>query len=270
MQSVHLDDVVLCGARTELHGKALKIAESKEAYVNRKKQLAAKVRAFTKMYLSSDDATDDKDSMDSDWVEPCKSLIADFKADFDVITDSAKLSELCFMAVYKIINDLVDPKEIIQSCLAVCLRCHEALKNAVDQLANANTLLETQQHHAAPSVEFPRFGSSAHLDELSKLQDVLDKERTTKEQLQNDLAGLRNRLEIEMRTREQTLRASFEKHQLEYQQQMDYALDNKDEEIASLVMSLNDLRSRSLEADQRQLLLDNEINRRREVEDKLR
>jgi hypothetical protein len=51
---------------------------------------------------------------------------------------------------------------------------------------------------------------------------------------------------------------------------MDYALDNKDEEIASLVMSLNDLRSRSLEADQRQLLLDNEINRRREVEDKLR
>jgi uncharacterized coiled-coil protein SlyX len=79
-----------------------------------------------------------------------------------------------------------------------------------------------------------------------------------------------DRFDIELRTREQTLRSSFEKQQLEHQQQTDYLLASKDEEISSLLHSLNELRNRSIEAEQRQLLLDTEISRRREIEDKLR
>jgi hypothetical protein len=176
--------------KEELHGKALKVAESKEVYVARKKLLAGKIKNFTKTFLA-----DDVHSVQESWVEPCKSVITDFKADFDLVSESAKYTELCFLAVYKIISDIADPKDIIQSCLEVCLRCHEALKTSVEQLGTAADLLEARQNQQQTVVEFPRFGSSAHLDDLSKVQDQLEKERQGKEQLIGDIATFRNRSE---------------------------------------------------------------------------
>ena len=84
------------------------------------------------------------------------------------------------------------------------------------------------------------------------------------------MAELRSRFEMELRSRDQALRETFERQQLQLQQQWENALAEKDKEMASLLTSLNELNQVSLESTHRARALESETHKRRELEDRLR
>jgi hypothetical protein len=73
-----------------------------------------------------------------------------------------------------------------------------------------------------------------------------------------------------MRSRETSLKSMFDRQQLEYQQSIDDSLARKDLELSSVMNSLNALNQRTLESEERQEMLESEVQKRRELEERLR
>ena len=162
----------------------------------RKKALAAKVRAFTKACLSSEDDIDHPPNEPTDLPSQCKILIQDFKSEFDFLAESAKYSELCFMAVYKVLRELSDPRDIVCNCLNVCLRAHEGLKHATEQLNIASSSITSSQSNAFDghrTIGLSGLTSSATVEELQRVNEQLEKEKRMNDNLQNEMADLRSR-----------------------------------------------------------------------------
>ena len=181
-----------------MESKTAKIADSKEEYVARKKALAAKVRTFTKSFLSSEDEIDTARDL-SDWPNQCKLLIQDFKSEFDFLAESAKYSELCFLAVYKVLRELSDPRDIICNCLTVCLLAHEGLKHATEQLHIASANLAALQPSATEvnrGLSSSAFGATTSMEEFHRVSEQFEKEKRINDTLQNEMADLRSRLVI--------------------------------------------------------------------------
>ncbi len=113
--------------KEELDVQGMKIANLKEDYISRRKILASKVRGFFKAASSEGD--------ESQLTESCKSLIQDFKLDFDNLSDAAKFSEFCFMDAYKKVRNLQDPQKPLEGCLVVCLK-------ALDRFGSINIFID--------------------------------------------------------------------------------------------------------------------------------
>lgn len=243
--------------------KALKVAELKEDYVGKKKALAAKVRSFNQSFLENSTLDTSDSSFATNIMSSAKDLISEFKNNFDNLANAIKFSESSFVGMYKQMRDMPDPIFALNDCLTTMVKCQDGLKSAQEQLAVASNLLESSNVHIQPS--------STNLEqEMTKVSEKLSQERELSTRLQNEILDMRSRFDTELRSRDQALRDSFERRQLEQQQEWEGALATKETEMSSLLSTLNDLHQRHLEADERAKMLEFEITKRRDVEDRLR
>jgi hypothetical protein len=85
-----------------------------------------------------------------------------------------------------------------------------------------------------------------------------------------ELADLRTRFELELRTREQNVRSDLERSQLELQQHFEGLLERKEAQVSSLLATVSDTSQRAIEAEERGISLQQEVTKRRELEERLR
>lgn len=251
--------------KDRLDEQALKIADMKEGYVGRKKILAATMRTFSKKYFHSDAAEDLAGA--SELVGDCKQLVQAFKTDFDFLGEAAKFSEASFMSAYKAVHEMEDPHAVVTQCFATCIRSQDALKNAVEQLANAQALLDQS---AASSSQSSAPASDKVVEEMKGLREELAQLLELKASMGAEIIDMKNKFEAEYRTRELGLRDLMGTQLVQIQQAHESSMAQKDAEIASLLSSLNDLKLKTVESDQRERAVECEASRRREAEDRVR
>jgi homeobox protein cut-like len=254
------EEASLSTVTKELDVVAMKLAELKEDYVTRRKNLTAQVKQFTAQYLS--------DSEDSPFAEACKSVLSLFKKEFDGLSTLAKFSESAFLDIYKILRELPDPVLITTQGLSTCVKMSELLGKAQEQLQIADVIISEA---SAPAVSA---GSNQHVVKQAELDRIHQQYEAEKEELRqsylNEMANLRIKYESDMRSRELSLTSIFDKQQHELEQQLEAVAAKKDVEISSLLRSLSDFQSKNQELDERSRLLDAEMLRRRELEEKWR
>ena len=244
--------------------QAIKVAEYKEEVAAKKKTLGAKIRRFTTL-LSSHAADSKLGGTVQDIESESKELISSFKAEFDFLTTTNKFSESAFLSTYKILRDVPDPSEELGVCLKVCVRAQETLSNAQEQLNTATKMIE-EMNPVAPSSNY----QSANLADENLVSRYESRIQILEENFASDLSTMRERLETESRNREHSIRSAFERQQLEIEQRCEGSLARKDSEISSLMNSLNDHNQRNLENIERQSMLESEVQKRRELEERLR
>jgi hypothetical protein len=240
---------------------AVKLSELKEDYVNRRKNLTQNVKKFTATYLSD---PEDKSPFTAD----CKEIIDLFKKEFDGLSTLAKFSEVAFINVYKVVRELPDPVVIATEGLNTCLRVNELLGKAQEQLAIANELINAPASAATKVAPSQQVVKQVELDRLQAQYEADSEE--LKQSYLNDVVTLRAKYEADMRSKELAMTAVFEKQQLELQHQLDTTVAKKDIEISSLLRSLSDNQLKNQELDERGRLLDAEMTRRRDLEEKWR
>jgi hypothetical protein len=256
------DDSSFGSLTKDMDAYALKLTELKEGYVNRRKLLTQEVKRFTNDYLS------DESDEHPEFTEACKSIIALFKKEFDGLSTMSKFSENAFTNTYKELRDLPDPVQTATDALAICLKAHEVLGKAKDQLVNADLIINQSNTEAVTAPHSQVLKQQAEIDKLVHAHEM-DREEL-RQSYMNEITNLRAEYDIEMRNRELNLTATFDRQQMELQRQTESALSKKDAEVASLLRSLNDHRDQNREAEERSKLLDAEMTRRRELEDKWR
>ncbi len=252
---VKWNEVSLTSLLSAWDEQAIKITENKEEYLTKKKSLASAVRSFSAKYLSNI-------SDDSSWQAECKELVETFKLTVDVLLKACKFSETSFLSTYKILNDVSDPVPLFEDCVSVCIRAQDALKKGQEQLNIANDLINAPSNHN--NVNNEEYNNTQHdtvnRSELKELEIKLQEERL----------AIRSRIELEIRTREHMVKSQYESELLALQQKMDNTIEMKDNEIASLHRFINLNNVKDVEKEIRNNTIDNEINKRKDLEDKLR
>jgi hypothetical protein len=152
---------------------------------------------------------------------------------------------------------------LFEDCVFVCIRAQDALKKGQEQLNIANELVNTPATHT--NHEEYNSNNNAHDDTVNKSEL---KELESK--LQEERLAIRSRIELEIRTREHMLKSQYESELLALQQQMDNSVAMKDNEIASLRSFINSNNVKDVEKEIRNNTIDIEINKRKDLEDKLR
>jgi hypothetical protein len=254
---VKWNEVSLTSLLSAWDEQTIKITENKEEYLTKKKSLASAVRSFSAKYFSN--ISDDSSS----WQSECKELIETFKSTVDILLKACKFSETSFLSTYKILNDVSDPVPLFEDCVSVCIRAQDALKKGQEQLNIANELINTPATHT--NHEEYNSNNNAHDDTVnrSELKELESK-------LQEERLAIRSRIELEIRTREHMLKSQYESELLALQQQMDNSVAMKDNEIASLRSFINSNNVKDVEKEIRNNTIDIEINKRKDLEDKLR
>lgn len=241
--------------------QALKIAEYKEEVAARKKIIATKIRYF----MSTSAAETSRTNNVSDILGEVTVLITAFKTEFDFLTTTNRFSESAFLSTYKLMRDVPDPSEELGECLKVCVRAQETLKNAQEQLnvAEKNTQGISAPSHNSISQPFAITDGPLAAKYDNQILEI-------KQSFLADLTSMREKIDLEMRNKEHSLRCTFERQQLDLQQQCEDSLARKDCELSSLMNSLNALNQRNLESEERQGMLETEVQKRRELEERLR
>ena len=252
------EEASLSTVAKELDSVAMRLTDLKEGYVNRRKHLTAHVKGFTKEHLDNTDETP--------LIVACKDIIALFKKEFDGLSSLAKFSENAFINIYKIIRELPDPMLIATEGLNTCLTVSELLKKAQEQLTNANAIINEHQSSSAPPNQ-----SVIKPVELEMLQAKYEDEKEDlKQSYLTEISNLRSKFEKDLRVKELSLTSVFEKQQHELQQQLDATISKKEVEISSMLRTLNDHQIKNQELDERSRLLDAEMAKRRDLEEKWR
>lgn len=241
--------------------QAAKLAEYKEDVAMRKKALASKIRAF--MALPS--AESESGWNPANTATETTALITAFKGEFDFLTTTNRFAESAFLSTYKILRDVPDPSEELSDCLKVCVRAQETLKNAQEQLDIADKVINSNSQHAPMSS-----AQSLALNDDALAAKYDSRVSEMEQKYIADLSSMREKIDLEMRNREHTLRSMFERNQLELQQQCEESIARKDSELSSVMSSLNALNQRNLEGEERQGMLETEVQKRRELEERLR
>lgn len=243
--------------------EAIQIATLKEEYFSRRKSLAKEVKSFNATYINSAEITTEiLSSMKSE----CTNLIEKFKSEFDFLANAYKFSESAFLEVYKALRDAPDPTLTMEKNLEVCLHTQEVLKFAQEQLVIAAAKVEhanLESKESASSVLNQYSEEDMQLKFEEKYSEIIQKHQT-------EIADLRSRFDLELRSRENEIRGNIERQQLELSQKFESSLAAKDAEIASVLTSLQEATHRILEAEEREKTLEVEIQKRRELEEKIR
>jgi len=259
--STKYDELSLGSLTAEMDGVALKLTELKEGYVNRRKVLTQEVKKFTVEYLGDDQE-------ETEFASACKDIVALFKKEFDGLSNLSKFTETAFINIYKSIRDMPDPVSIASEGLKMCLKAHEILGKAQEQLNFANEIINESGKESTTAQPTQHVIKQAELEKL-QLQYEHEKEELKQSYL-TEIVNLRTKCDVEMRNRELSLSSVFEHQQHELQSQVEASLAKKEIEIASLLRSLNENQQKNQELDERARLLDVEMVRRRELEEKWR
>lgn len=256
------DEVSFNSLRLAWDEQAIKIAEYKESMAAKKKVLASKTRNLLSLLSASpkEEGSDD----DADLAGETKELISAFKAEFDFLSLTNRFSESAFLSTYKILRDIPDPSEEMRDCLTVCIKAQETLKNAQEQMNIASGLLETKDDQSQPAMQKTIANNEILVANHNSQIEELKKKN------QSEIALMRDKNDLEMTGRERFLRSTLETQQMEFQQQYEDSLARKEVELSSLTSSLNAFNLRTLEDKERHSMLDSELQKRRDLEERLR
>jgi len=260
---VKYEESTLSSVVEESDSKAVTLSELREKYLSGRKVLTAQVKKFTQEYLSHPDEEEAPIATDS------RAVIESFKKEFDGLSHLSKFAEASFVTLYKSVRELPDPAVVTSESLQVCLKAHEVLEKAQEQLQIADDILKEDGDGGVTPA------NNAHVLRLQmEVERIAEEKEASEENLKHsylaEVSNIKSQLQSEMRKRETELTSNFEKRQLELQKQCDVAIAKKDSEIDSLLRSLNEYQQANLEADERAKLLDVEMSNRRELEDKWR
>ena len=252
--------------------QALKISDNKNDSNAGRKVLATKVKAFTTAHLGVGAGAGEA------WRAECEELIALFKAHVDALAGNSRFAEAAFLSTYKLMTSAEDPSMIIGKCLETCVMAQEALKAAQDRLAVAEQVLSSSESNANDGGSV---GVSSSVGLSFSL--VADREKQEKQEKQHakdleerearhsaELQEMRSRFDIDLRSREQLVRSDLERAQMELQQHFESLLERKEAQLGSLLASVNDSSQRAMEAEERGISLQQEVSKRRELEERLR
>jgi hypothetical protein len=203
--------------RSHFDSDALGMAERKEAYLARRKELSQKMRLFSGKYLSA--APVDMGALEG-MKGDARALIDTFKKEFDFLSNSAKQTEASFVALYQVLRDAPDPQPLFEQVL----QWYDA--TAEELLSTRQALAMSQEAVAAME---SKIAEDRVVGELKKnLEEVYETKRLEE----------RAHLEEEFRRREMALRNSYESHDSDVQQSYQAIVSEKDDEIASLTSAL--------------------------------
>eukprot|EP00596_Hydrurales_sp_CCMP1899_P004138 CAMPEP_0119046214 /NCGR_PEP_ID=MMETSP1177-20130426/45082_1 /TAXON_ID=2985 /ORGANISM="Ochromonas sp, Strain CCMP1899" /LENGTH=245 /DNA_ID=CAMNT_0007019035 /DNA_START=249 /DNA_END=982 /DNA_ORIENTATION=+ len=221
------DEVSFNSLRLAWDEQAIKIAEYKESMAAKKKVLASKTRHLLSLLSPSikEEVADEEEG--TDLAGEVKELVSAFKAEFDFLALTNRFSESAFLSTYKLLRDIPDPSEEMRDCLTVCIKAQETLKNAQEQMNIASGLLETRDEQSQPAMQKSITNNEIMLANYqSQLEDLKEKNRS-------EIASMRDKYELEMTTRERSLRSALETQQMEFQQQYEDSLARKEVELSS-------------------------------------
>jgi phage shock protein A len=203
--------------RSHFDSDALGMAERKEAYLTRRKELSQKMRMFSGKYLSATPIEADVlDALKAD----ARALIDTFKKEFDFLSNSAKQTEASFVALYQVLRDAPDPQPLLEQVL-------QWYDSTAEELVSTRQALAVSQEAAA-----------ALESKIAEDRVVGELKRNLEEAYENKRLEERDHLEEEFRRREMALRNSYESHDSDVQQSYQAIVSEKDDEIASLTSAL--------------------------------
>ena len=259
------DEISFNNLRLAWDEQAIKIAEYKEEVAARKKVLGAKVRQFLSV-LPTDTSGNEEQNESTDVAFAGRAMVNSFKVDFDFLAEANRFSESAFLTTYKLMRDAPDPSEELGQCLKTCIRNQDTLANAQEQLKIAAKIVDeaSESHAQSNSAQSTALSD----EELATKYDAHVVELGIK--FSEDMAAAREKMETYMRNKENSLRRAFDRQQLELEQQTEQFMARKDAEVSSLMSSLHAHEQRSLENEERRGMLEAEIQKRRDLEERLR
>jgi hypothetical protein len=233
--------------------QAIKIAENREEYIQRRKILAKVVKSFKETIDNATDINIETIQLEGN------SLIDKFKAEFDHLANDSKFSEGCFLATYKAMRDLPDPYISGYDVSRIMVKAQDILK---------------RMHHML-STSTPGDGNNARSnnqeEELQNLRtEHEERVSALKNQHQLEIEQLESKHSLETKNLESYLKASHEQQSMDLQQQYEKILAMKESELGSLLNSLQQVKHQILEATEKEKMLEVEVNKRRELEEKIR
>ena len=250
---------------SSLDEQAVRMSENKEAYAAARRVLAGKIKCFSSAHLVDGNEPDTA----ALWRRDCEELISDFKSQIDSLTASARFAEVSFLSTYRLMRTAEDPTIVFDKCIKVCVKAQDALKNAQEQLHLANAALAGSSGSTAAAGGAAGATVSSASASVSAAW-VEEQAREQEQRQKEELAELRTRLEVEMRSREDSIRSSFERHEMETQAAHEELLARKEAQVESLLAAVSDSSQRAAEAEERGISLQLEVAKRRELEDRLR
>lgn len=279
-----------------LDDSAMKVAEMKEEYIQRRKKLSTTIKKFlteSLPKLTSHEESESSNMLDGIQTE-MRQVIDTFKKEYDHLSSFAKFSEAAFLSLYKDSREyLVESKLALEQSVSLCLSTKDACQRAADQFKIAETLLATigdrgptGSHTSAgnPSgtsntmtaaIEPMNIGLSASLSESERLQqkyqeDLAHELHTLRLQYDSELIDLKATYERQLQAQELSLQESLQQRHLLSMQQLEDSLHAKDQEIASLMQSLTNMQAQFLQSNNAQEMYENEQRRRQASDDKVR
>jgi len=198
--------------------QALKLAELKEDYVQRRKLLAATIKKFKSKFLI--ESEEDEFSLE-ELKAAASDVISNFKTEYDQLSIFARFSESAFILTYKTFRDALDPVTVLDDGIALCI----AVQDSIDDITKLCASL-SQSHDDSQQV--------LKGDKETDAEQIAEYEN----RLHLEVTSMRERFEIELRNREHEIRNKFEREQLDLQQSFEDSFSRKDSEIASLLNSL--------------------------------
>jgi hypothetical protein len=238
-------DVGLDKLTEEMDTQATKVTELKTEYIRRRKALAAKVKQFMKTHLPAD-SKEGFTAMQSDMQD----VVDTFKEEFDRLGFMNRYSEAAFLGVYKTMRNANDPVVVMEGAIKLCV-------SAKDALTRAEALL----------------GEDLGVSSPTPAVDPMDIERieaAASEQLLAAEAELRTQYIMRERQRENELRSIFERDKLEIQSQMDRKLARKEQELSQVMATLAEQQQQHGLGKEQSVLLETEMEKRREIEEQVR
>lgn len=236
--------------------QALKITELKEEYVKRRKTLASSIREFTSKYIDN--------NIDNDMKNDTKQIIELFKSNFDYLATSAKFSEAAFLSTYKLMREAQDPCILFDECTNIITSSQNSLKYAQEQILHAASYIDSYE---STNISQSNTNASKEVVELKEKNQEL---QLLVDDLEQKLQTEKHRCENDMRKLEQKIRNDIDEQLIEQQKTHNLDLSRKEMEINSLLAAINDYKLFNIEANEKGKTLENELARRRELEEKVR
>ena len=190
-----------------------------------------------------------------------------FKSNFDYLATSSKFSESSFLSTYKLMRDCQDPINIFDECNNIITKSQNSLKYAQEQIVLAISYIDTLDNNSNSLQSNNNYNNKNSLKEYEtkniELQLYID-------DLEQKLQTAQHRCDNEIRKSEQKIRNDIEEQLIEQQKTYNIDLSRKEMEVSSLLATINDYKLFNIEANEKGKSLENELARRRELEEKVR
>ena len=196
----------------------------------------------------------------TNWQGSASHLIESFKEAFDLLANLSKLSENGFIQLYKKVRSLKSPNTLLENGIHIIQKINEEkLKNDDDE--NVDKALTLKSSSSLSTSSSPSKRSLLQLTAEEREQEI-------KERVAQEVAVMKENMEISMRNNVEHLRSNNEQQLLDLEKTYTHSLNRKDEELRHALNNLEELKLQSNATITNQGELSLEMERRRGSENK--